>query len=141
MAGLSRSVEKELFWRRAVQEHHDSGLSAAQFCHRAGLSVPLFYYWRQELKRRDQQGPSRHVTQAMVPVRVVSSEALPASTAVAPQRLALRPPALADDSSHPVVEVSTPGGFTFRATASIEPELITNWLAAVKRIEGDASHD
>lgn len=47
-----RDLEKEKFWRGAVQEHGGTGKSVRQFCVEKGLNVGQFYAWRRELKLR-----------------------------------------------------------------------------------------
>lgn len=43
----------ERAWRQRVRRHASSGLSVRAFCEQQGLAESAFYFWRQELKRRD----------------------------------------------------------------------------------------
>lgn len=52
--GPTRDSKKERFWRGILREHRRSGLNIRDFCRKKGLTEPLFYAWRRELKRRDQ---------------------------------------------------------------------------------------
>lgn len=76
----ARSAAREQFWRRMLADWKSSGLAVRAFCRRHHLAEPTFYYWRQELARRDRQPsacrePATLVTPpAFVPVRVVAHE-------------------------------------------------------------------
>jgi transposase-like protein len=53
---MSRSSVAQDQWRRIVQEHQSSGLSAAAFCRQRSISQPSFYAWKRRLgfERRGQ---------------------------------------------------------------------------------------
>ena len=75
-----RSAAREQFWRGMLAEWKISGLSIRAFCGRHHLAEPTFYYWRQELARRDRRLTARGepatsaTAPAFVPVRVVANE-------------------------------------------------------------------
>lgn len=75
-----RSAAREQFWREMLADWKGSGLSIRAFCRRHHLAEPTFYYWRQELARRDRRltartEPATSTTPpAFVPVRVIAHE-------------------------------------------------------------------
>jgi len=75
--GNPRDQRKERFWRRAVRQWRESGLSIRDFCRLEQLSEPNFYAWRSSLAKRDAEKP------AFVPVQVVRE---PASVPAAEDR-------------------------------------------------------
>src|SRR6056297_395677 len=120
MARSKRSVEKEEFWRLVLNEHAASGLSIKAFCKREAVSEASFYFWRRELAIRNEQSVQTPDSPAIIPVRVVDSEAC-------------HPQAdLTDGDQRPassgVVEVIVPGGFTLRADAATDAQHVTAWL-------------
>jgi len=52
-SGRASIVGREQFWREQVRRRQSSGRSVREFCDRAGLSVPSFYWWRREVRIRD----------------------------------------------------------------------------------------
>jgi len=52
-----RDPAKEAFWREAVSRQRQSGLGVRAFCAAEGLKVPAFYFWKQEIGRRDAGRP------------------------------------------------------------------------------------
>jgi hypothetical protein len=50
--GPARDIKKELYWRGIFRQHRESGLNIREFCRKKGLTEPLFYAWRREVKRR-----------------------------------------------------------------------------------------
>ena len=71
--GNPRDRSKERFWRRAVRQWRQSGLSVRDFCAEHSLSEPNFYAWRRTLAQRDAQATR------FVPVEVVPDDR-PAAT-------------------------------------------------------------
>ncbi len=67
-----RSAEKEEFWRLALAEQDNSGLTVSEFCRQQSLSQPSFYAWRRKLRQRDQLVAG---DTPLVPVTVVSAQA------------------------------------------------------------------
>src|SRR5215203_3665437 len=52
-----RDPAKEAFWRAAVSRQQQSRLGVRAFCAGEGLKVPAFYFWKQEIGRRDAGRP------------------------------------------------------------------------------------
>jgi hypothetical protein len=59
---------REPYWRRMIDQWRRSGRSIAAFCRDEGLNQGTFYWWRWQLKRRDQPKP------AFLPVRVIADK-------------------------------------------------------------------
>jgi hypothetical protein len=53
--GKRRDPGREKFWRRAIRDRQQSGLSVRDFCRREGLKDWTFRWWRQKPARRDRQ--------------------------------------------------------------------------------------
>ena len=60
-----RDPRREQFWRRTFRSWEAGGLGVRAFCAERGLAESAFYFWRQELRRRDAATPP-----AFVPVTV-----------------------------------------------------------------------
>jgi len=77
MAQVERSRgSREPYWRMMLARWKHSGLSVRTFCRAEGLNQGTFYWWRRELKRRDQPKP------AFLPVRVVAERTASATAGV-----------------------------------------------------------
>ena len=48
-----RDVAKEGFWREVIEQQADGGQSVRTFCRERGLTESAFYFWRRELKKRE----------------------------------------------------------------------------------------
>jgi transposase-like protein len=59
MAKKMRDGAKERLWREVVKRFARSGLSVRAFCRQENLAESAFYFWRQELPRRDQETQTR----------------------------------------------------------------------------------
>ena len=46
-------------WGQLIREHHESGLTAREFCRERGISERSYYYWLRKLRERaaEQQSP------------------------------------------------------------------------------------
>lgn len=51
MASKAESLEKAEHWRGVLARQAASGLSAAEFCRRDGISNCQFFYWKKRLSR------------------------------------------------------------------------------------------
>ena len=118
MASKNRSAEKESYWRLALEEFRDSGLSVRAFCAREGLAEASFYTWRRTLRTRDTARPS--AAAELVPVEVIEANDR------------------GDDrgSASCLMEVAMPGGLTLRFPADVRPRQLASVLAA---LVGDAA--
>jgi len=63
-------ARKESYWREQVAKWHDSGLSQAEFCRRAGLSSRALGYWKHRLAQAHSPGEPNRTSQAVVAVRM-----------------------------------------------------------------------
>lgn len=130
MARHWRDLEKEQYWRLAIDEHGGSGLSVRAFCHREGLSEASFYAWRRELRQRDDESASGTATNARRP-RVVPKQAKTKSTtkpAAGPSlvEVVTRPSLTAQP-----VEIETPTGFTIRLSQPVDGSSLATVLGLV----------
>ena len=128
---MSRDPEKEAFWRMVVQEQQKSNLSIRQFCRTEGLTESLFYAWRRELRRRDQEHTSAPIdlstdaennnraacTDQLYPVRILENLA------------ATRNP----DSASLTIE--SPGGFQIHLFQPACTEMLGLALDAIRQSE------
>lgn len=79
MANRQRDAKLEKFWRDAIRQREQSGLTIVGFCKQEGLKASAFHYWRREIGRRDQQVMTNgerpdtpHANMAsLVPVRLI----------------------------------------------------------------------
>lgn len=39
-------------WGQLIREHHESGLTARDFCRERGISERSYYYWLRKLRER-----------------------------------------------------------------------------------------
>lgn len=79
MGKYERDADKEAFWRLAIREQQDSGLSVRAFCAREGLTQSNFYAWRRQLARRDAEGGSEQAGSPKF-VEVMPPEVPPVAT-------------------------------------------------------------
>ena len=113
MAKSKRSIEKEEFWRLALREHQQSGLTIRAFCQREGLSEPAFYAWRKKIDhpKPNQGSGSASELGALLPVKIV------------------------DSAVNESLEIVTPGGVTLRCGSAVEPSRLAALLSLIMRCE------
>ena len=116
MANSKRSTEKEEFWRLALREHQQSGLTIRAFCQREGLSEPAFYAWRKKIENRQATNVPEPVSELgkLLPLEIVDS---------------------ADDQ---LLEIVTPGGFTLRCGYAVEASRLAALVDVIVRCEQGA---
>jgi hypothetical protein len=68
--GVQAGGNREQDWRRVLDRWKRSGLTVRAFCRAEGVNEPMFYWWRRELRRRDQPQPQP----AFLPVRVLADQ-------------------------------------------------------------------
>ena len=77
MSRGQRDLRLERQWRERMDQCQASGLSIREFCVRNGLSEPTFYFWKRELRIRDQASSKASLAQLkFVPVTVLPSVTL-----------------------------------------------------------------
>ena len=113
MAKSKRSTEKEEFWRLALREYQQSGLTIRAFCQKEGLSEPCFYAWRKKIEIRHLTNGSDSVSEVgkLVPVDIV------------------------DSTDNDSLEIVTPGGFTLRCAHAVEPSRLGALIGVILRCE------
>ena len=86
MARLQRDLKREQIWRRHLEQHISSGLTARAYCRTNELRETSFFYWKKEIAKRDRESASVAATAApapaFVPVAVIDSPAHPAETPI-----------------------------------------------------------
>jgi hypothetical protein len=55
--GKPRDVQKEHFWRKAIERWRTSRLCVRAYCQQYGLSEANFHAWRRTLAARDAEAP------------------------------------------------------------------------------------
>lgn len=126
----TRSAEKEAFWRMAMEEQRNSGLTIKAFCKQQGISQPSFYAWRRELKQRDTEGHDAggQASDALVTVSLVDDQKTDADKTLSVDLRIGTPSGFTVD-----IETASPDGATDRAVG-IAVKLESLW-----RFRGDAS--
>lgn len=85
---------REGYWRGHVEARARSGESVRGYCRSRGLSESGFYFWKRELKRRDERAASNGSAPAFAEVRLPSSvvrEALIEIAVAGPRRIRVHP--------------------------------------------------
>lgn len=62
-----RDLRKEAHWRKQLQRQLRSGMTASEYCRQQGLAESAFYFWRREIRERDQEAQAEP---AFVPIAV-----------------------------------------------------------------------
>lgn len=65
---------REAYWRKHVEARERSGQSVREYCRARGLSESGFYFWKRELKRRDEGAASNGSAPAFAEVRVAAAQ-------------------------------------------------------------------
>jgi transposase-like protein len=106
MAKVERNgSNREGYWRLVVARWKQSGQSVGAFCRAEGLNQATFYWWRRELKRRDQPKP------AFLPVRVLADQPVAATGGI---------------------EVVLANGRSLRVTAGFDPHTLVQVVALLE---------
>lgn len=134
--GPARDLRKEEYWRGIFRQHRRSGLTIRDFCRKQGLTEPLFYAWRREVKRRDQPsvGARLRIRRASRPTSASSVRSSPLKT-VKPKShgAAFVPIRLSDVARSPsseAVECHLPSGTVLRCPPSMEPAAVAALVRA-----------
>lgn len=65
---------REAYWRKHVQARERSGRSVREYCRARGVSESGFYFWKRELKRRDERAASSGNAPVFAEVRVAAAQ-------------------------------------------------------------------
>lgn len=76
MAQHHRDLKRERTWRRHIAEHRTSGQTVRAYCESHQLRETSFYFWRQEITKRDRESAVQpNPAPAFVPVAVIDAPA------------------------------------------------------------------
>lgn len=76
MARQQRDLKREQTWRRHIEQQCASGLTIRVYCAAHQLPESSFYFWRQEIAKRDRKSATRpNPAPAFVPVAVIAPPA------------------------------------------------------------------
>jgi transposase len=74
MAQHKRDLKRELSWRRHIAEQRTSGQTVRAYCESHQLRETAFYFWRQEIAKRDREAAAdAKAVPAFVPVAVIDT--------------------------------------------------------------------
>ena len=74
MARQQRDLRRERTWRRHIAEHRTSGQTVRAYCESHQLRETSFYFWRQEIAKRDREAAAQpNPAPAFVPVAVIDA--------------------------------------------------------------------
>lgn len=106
------SPERRQFWRGLIQRQRSSGLTVAETCDRAGVTVPSYYAWKRKLGISGSRARKPRRQGSLVPVRVVLDRPIHTS----------------------VVEIALPGNIVVRAASGCDADTLCVVLTAVERL-------
>jgi len=106
------SPERRQFWRGLIQRQRSSGLTVAETCDRAGVTVPSYYAWKRKLGISGSRAKKPRGQSSLVPVRVVLDRAGFTSA----------------------VEIALPGGVVVRVPSGYDADTLGSVLTAVERL-------
>jgi hypothetical protein len=115
-----RDAGKEQFWRQALTDWQDSGLSVTAFCQHRQLQVQSFFRWRKLLAQRDQPAASAEAN---------PPSAVAAAPAFVPVRFRHR---LAEPAQH-TFEVVLAGGRLLRVGPAFDPAALRQLLDVLEQ--------
>ena len=124
MSRSGRRAEREQFWRLAIEEHAQSGLSAREFCRRESISEPSFYSWRRRLSGRERLSETAVSRQASGSPASGRTTELAASGLIPVQVAGLAPR---------MIEVVAPAGVVVRLPEDCSVETIGRVLRALRQ--------
>jgi len=83
MARQQRDLTREQTWRRHIEQHRSSGLTIRVYCAAYQLRETSFYFWRQEIAKRDRESVAQPKSApAFVPVAVIDPPAVSNETPI-----------------------------------------------------------
>ena len=124
----ARDPQREAHWRRVISGQQHSGKSVRQYCEAQGLAESAFYYWKQELARRDGREP--HAPAAARGKGRTADQARRRGPVAAPS---LVPVTIGRALTHAAaIEVLLSGGVTVRVAAGCDEATFRMVLAALE---------
>lgn len=117
MSKYERDADKEAFWRLALGEQRDGGLSVRAFCAREGLTQSNFYAWRRRLARREVESPA--------------AEGLPRFVEVTPPEPPGVPPVVTGDDVPSPLELVLPRGVVVRVPDRFDAKVLRRVVEAL----------
>ena len=118
MARLQRDLKREQIWRRHIKQQCTSGLTIRAFCAERSLRETSFYFWRQELARRDRDAAHSVATSAAPPA--------PAFVPVA----VIDPPTGRDEAP---IDIRLAEGHRVRVRSGCDRDLLADVLMVLRR--------
>ena len=106
------SHERRQFWRGLIRRQRSSGLTVAEVCDRAGVTVPSYYAWKRKLGISGSRARKPRRQSSLVPVRVVLDR--PGFTSA--------------------VEIALPGNIAIRVPSGCDADTLSVVLTAVERL-------
>lgn len=132
-----RSLEKEAFWKLAVDEWRSAGTTIREFCRTNGLKESAFYFWRRELAKRaglpalsTTEGPVAEAEGRRTKRARKNSEASPAFSPTAmflPLTLRAHETAAAEGAESGSIEIVV-GGHRLRVSPGFDEETLSRLL-------------
>ena len=68
-------VDRQRYWREAIERQQASGQSIVGFCGQEGLSLASFHAWKRRFRRPQRETRHKAAKEALVPVQIVSDPA------------------------------------------------------------------
>jgi len=119
----TRTAKAERRWRRIVENWRRSGLSAAAFGKRRGITAGMIYVWSSRLKKKDAvvaEATQPDTTLRFLPVEVIKE----APTAYSPRAM--------QDEHHDVLEIVLPRGVVIRVPPRADLSHLRRVVAALQ---------
>lgn len=114
-----KESERSRYWRDVIESWKTSGLKASDYCRREGVSIPSFYWWKSELKRRGHP-ECRQRKSPTIPADKPSSLFLPISI-----------PKTSSSIFSPSIELIHPSGWCIRVSSDFEESHLQRILRVV----------
>ena len=106
------SPERRRFWQGLIRSQRSSGLTVAETCEQAGVTVPSYYAWKRKLGISGSRARRPRRQGSLVPVRVVLDRPAVTST----------------------VEIALPGNIAVSVPAGFDADTLNIVLTAVERL-------
>ena len=123
--GVSRSVEKERFWRDVFHRHGESGLKVREFCRAEGLKESAFYFWKRTITERDREKR---------PGKAGRSKGGRPRKASASSMATFMPLAVVGEAAR--LEIVAPDGWQVRVPDGVSAQTLCDVVAALRQPSG-----